>query len=116
MQCLRSWDKPSDTTLYADFIVQSYYITYMGLDGGANPPDNPTTYNIESPTIKLEPPTKVGYTGSWDISVIPHGSTGNIVISVSWDLEELLSSKHQWQRYRIDGRQRRQRRQWRERG
>ncbi len=87
VQCLRNWDKPTDAVLSADFIIQNYQINYMGLDGGSNHPDNPTAYNIESPTIQLNDPSRPGYIGSWDISSIPHGSTGNITVTAIWSLE-----------------------------
>ena len=71
-------------TLYAKWITGSYQITY-DLDGGVA--NNPTYYDIETPTFTLEAPTKTGYTfKGWtgsngetpQLSVtIEQGTTGN---------------------------------------
>lgn len=50
-----------DKTLYAKWDLATYNVTY-DLDGGTNHPSNPATYTINSSTIILENPTKVGYT------------------------------------------------------
>lgn len=48
-------------TVYAKWNPNPLPITYY-LDGGTNSLNNPTTYNVETPTITLENPTKPGYT------------------------------------------------------
>ena len=74
-------------TLYAKWNRETYTITYH-LDGGENDANNPSTYTVESATINLANPTKVGYTfNGWysngeftgdQVAQIAHGSTGNV--------------------------------------
>ena len=62
-----------------------YTITY-NMHGGTNDPGNPDTYNVESPTITLEDPTRAGYTfeGWTPTDTIPTGSTGNKTFDATW--------------------------------
>lgn len=72
-------------TLYARWTPITYAITY-NLDGGENSQLNPESYTIETPTINLADPSKLGSTFvGWfsdaqytnESSSIPVGSTGN---------------------------------------
>ena len=76
-----------DITLYAKLTPINYNITY-NLNGGTNNPANPSTYNIESPTITLQNPTREGYTftGWTEGNSIPHGSTGDKTFTANWKL------------------------------
>lgn len=71
---------------------KSYTITYE-LDGGANAPENPASYNVETETIPLKDPVKKGYTFvGWfkdaefttQVTEIAQGSTGNIILYAKW--------------------------------
>ena len=84
------WDydfaKPitENTEITAEWEIITYSIDY-DMNGGANAVENPTTYTVESNTIDFATPTKTGYTFTgWNISAIPHGSTGNKTISANW--------------------------------
>jgi len=83
-------------TLYAKFVRVSYVIDYE-LDGGTNNAGNPDEYNVETATITLLDPSKVGYTfNGWfsdeelttPITSIPTGTTGDITIYASFTLSE----------------------------
>ena len=83
-----------DTTLYADWELINYTISYI-LNGGENHQDNPEYYTIYSPTIILQdPPLKTGFTFErWyedaefnnAITEITSGSTGDITVYAKWD-------------------------------
>ena len=84
----------ANTTLYAQWTVVPYTITY-DLKGGAASPANPTSYTLEAATITLANPTKTEYefagwsgtgiTGDPVMTVtIPAGSTGNRVYTANW--------------------------------
>ena len=66
-----------------------YTITY-NLDGGTNANENPISYNVETETITLKVPTKIGYSfegwykGEEKIIQITKGSTGNITLTAKW--------------------------------
>lgn len=66
--------------LYAVYELINYEITYEG----ANKLNNRTNYNVETPTFKLENPTKKGYkfvgwyNGDKLVTEITKGTTGNI--------------------------------------
>ena len=76
-----------DTTLYAQWKAIDYTLSY-DLQGGTLSTSNPTSYNVESVAIKLNNPSKAGYTfDGWtgtsvdstlskDV-IISTGSTGN---------------------------------------
>ncbi len=93
--------KPTDCenkTFYAKWNIIKYTITYE-MNGGTNNTLNPIEYTIESPTIKLYSPTRVGYkflewytkkttkydTKTTTVTEIPTGSMGDIVLHASWD-------------------------------
>ncbi len=83
----QNWDISEDCTLYPDWKVTVYYITYANLLDGINPAENPTVYTMESETITLINPYGreiYGYEGSWDIPDIPKGSIGDKKITVEW--------------------------------
>ena len=76
--------------LYASWTIITYEITYY-LDGGTNPPSNPSTYTVEN-GITFADPTKTGYTflGWFDINEnqvtsIVTGTTGNEVLTAHWN-------------------------------
>ncbi len=81
-----STDITSDTTLYALWAVDEYYLTY-DLDGGTVPGTNPDAFTIESDDIVLCNPVKEGYDFvGWQVDglaetmknvTIPKGSVGN---------------------------------------
>lgn len=94
----RAWDKEAPTsTLYAKWELTQYNITY-NLAGGTNSNNNPSQYNIESPTIVLEAPTRSGYrfirrkdsSGS-TVTQIPTGSHGNITLTAEWAYEYTIT-------------------------
>lgn len=80
-------------TLYAKWNIINYNITY-NLDGGSVVTENPTTYNIETPTFSLNNPTQPGYTfDGWtgtglneatQTVTIAQGSTGNRSYTANW--------------------------------
>ena len=86
----------SDATIniYPQWTPNNYTISY-NLDGGTVS-GNPTSYNVETPTITLKNPTKPGFTfkgwtGSNGTSVqtsvtIAKGSTGNKSYTANWAL------------------------------
>ena len=88
-----------DATYTATFNAIDYDINYM-LNGGVNNAANPTSYNIESSTISLLNPTKLGYTfGGWydnaglsgtAITSIPAGSTGDKTFYAKWQKDASL--------------------------
>ena len=89
---LKVWDEKSDKTLYAQWI-ENYTITY-NLDGGTA--SNKTSYNIETPTVTLNNPTRTGYKfigwSGTDIDgmsmevVIPSISTGYREYTANWEI------------------------------
>ena len=82
--------------LYANWKVESYTITYSGIDEDTtNPNADITTYTIESDTISLADASKTGYTfdGWFDaegnkVTSIDKGSTGNRAFEAQWTIEE----------------------------
>lgn len=86
------WDKniiPSGT--WGDIEIKAIWyspcnftINYNTL-GGTNPISNPHTYTYEDPTIILLPPEWAAYkNGSWNITSIPQGSSGDINVIAKW--------------------------------
>ena len=78
----------TNDTLIAHWSKDVYSITYVINNGVANDPNNPSSYEVDSPTITLAPLSKVGYTflGWYDqnnqlIETIPTGSTGNLTLT-----------------------------------
>jgi len=77
-----------DTTLYANFSIITFTISYE-LDGGTNDVVNPGTYTVESEKIVLSDATKTGYTfEGWyadagfnqQVTSIPKGSNGDTTL------------------------------------
>jgi len=89
-----------DTTLYAKWSLQTYYINYE-LDGGTNNLSNPETFNIDTPTITLEAPTKNGYTfmGWYDNSNFI--GTLKLEIPAGTTLSQTLYAKFEINQYTI---------------
>ncbi|MDY3907631.1 MAG: InlB B-repeat-containing protein, partial [Candidatus Enterosoma sp.] len=79
-------------TLVATFDVDSYSITYEGLEGATN--TNPTSYKADSETIQLaNPGSRAGYTftgwtlGGNKVTSIPAGTTGDLTLTATWDAD-----------------------------
>ncbi len=83
-------------TLYAKWTINTYTITYSGIDEDAtNPNADINTYTVESNTISLADASKTGYTfdGWFDaegnkVTSIDKGSTGNKTFTAQWTIEE----------------------------
>lgn len=83
-----------DIVLYAGFDTEKYHITYNTYGGELT--YAPTEYTIETNTIILPEPARIGYDFSgWyqtpdctglAVYAIPRGSTGDIVLYASWDV------------------------------
>lgn len=83
------------TIVFSDFTTINYSISY-NLNGGTNPSNAITSYNINSNAITLPTPTKTGHTfGGWfdnsgltgtAITSIPSGSTGNKTYYAKWSV------------------------------
>lgn len=82
--------------LYAKWQKTKYTITYV-LNGGKNDKDNPSKYYITTSTIKLDNPTRKGYTfKGWykdskfksKVSKITKGSTGNKKFYAKWQAND----------------------------
>ena len=66
-----SYTFTADKTLYPEYAIDSYAITY-NLDGGslATGVTNPTSYNVKSSNITLNNPTKTGYVfNGWEETI-----------------------------------------------
>ncbi|GHV72251.1 hypothetical protein FACS1894201_00410 [Bacteroidia bacterium] len=74
-------------TFTAQWSPTPYNIIYV-LDGGTNHTSNPATYTIESSSITLQNPAKIGYTFTrWtEGSSIAAGSTENKVFTAEWSV------------------------------
>ena len=81
-----------DTVVYAKWELDTFDIQYV-LDGGNNNPNNPVIYTIESNTIVLENPDKIGFIfDGWftnslysdNVGSIPEGSAGDLTIYAKW--------------------------------
>ena len=89
----RTWNKTANSTLYAQWSVVTYTISY-NLAGGAVTTANPANYNIETATFTLNNPVRTGYTfAGWTGSngetpqttvQIAKGSTGNKTYTANW--------------------------------
>jgi len=82
----------TNLTLHARWTPITYNITYH-LNGGTNHSANPATFDVTTPTITLQAPTKTHFTfaGWWteaiggsQVSSISVGSTGNRVFHARW--------------------------------
>ena len=88
------WNLTDDVTLYADWQIVTYNITYV-LNGGETIGENPTEYTIESQDITLADPTgKHTFTGWYKdealkekITVITNRSFGDITLYADWKHE-----------------------------
>ena len=88
-----TWLLNSDVTVYAQWTVNTYKISYT-LNGGTNASGNPSSYTIESDAISLAAPTRTGYTFTgWTGSngttaqtsvTIAKGSTGDKNYTANW--------------------------------
>jgi uncharacterized repeat protein (TIGR02543 family) len=68
-----------DKHFYAKWNLTTYNINYV-LYGGTNHPGNPATYNIETPTIILQTPTRDGY--SFEAWYYDSAFTGNAATEI----------------------------------
>ena len=77
------------TTLYAQWELANYPITYEGLEGADNP-DNPTGYTVNDELVLRAPGKRDGYVfGGWKvgetpISYIPKNTTGAKTLTANW--------------------------------
>ncbi|MBQ7637794.1 MAG: InlB B-repeat-containing protein [Clostridia bacterium] len=87
----RTWNKTSDTTLYAKWSLASYTITYVDSDGTtALTGLTPTSYNITS-TSTLPAASKTGYTfGGWEVVT----AVGNWSTSAPYAANTSLTGKY----------------------
>lgn len=76
-------------TYTANYEKIVYNIIYE-LNGGTNAETNPSTYTIETDTIRLENPTKTGYNFvCWNEgNIIPNGSTEHKTFTAKWETIE----------------------------
>ena len=77
-------------TLYAQWELNTYTITYNNLNGGVNAASNPSSYTVED-TVVLQPAEKTGFrfVGWFDdagnqITQIAKGTTGEINLNAQW--------------------------------
>ena len=88
------WNLTNDVTLYADWQIVTYNITYV-LNGGETIGENPTEYTIESQDITLADPTGKHTFIGWykdealkeKITVITNRSFGDITLYADWQHE-----------------------------
>ena len=88
------WNLTNDVTLYADWQIVTYTITYV-LNGGDTIGANPTEYDIESQDIPLAAPTGKHTFVGWykdealkeKITVITNRSFGDITLYADWQHE-----------------------------
>ena len=80
---------------YAKWNIVEYEIVYI-MGKGANNEENPVSYTVETPTIKLQPPTKKGYHfDGWyydadfvnTATQITEGSTGKVKLYAKWEIK-----------------------------
>ena len=94
----RKWDKVANTTLYAQWSIETYTITY-NLNGGTNPAGAPSSYTVETATFDLPTPTRTstsdtdyGFLGWYEnsgltgnkVTQITRGTTGNKTYWAKW--------------------------------
>ena len=87
-----------EKTFTASWEIINYDIIY-NLDGGINNSLNPNDYNINTPDIVLNDPTKLGYKfiGWSDNGTIVSGSIGKKTFTANWEIENYTIS------YNLDG-------------
>ena len=101
-----SADDGATVDLYALWSKDTYTITY-DLNGGTNNPNNPDKFQVDTPAITLQDPTKPGYTFTgWtgpngntpqkDVQIVP-GTTGDKTYTANW------SAKHYQVTYKANG-------------
>lgn len=85
-----------DVTYYAKWTVIPYSISYE-LDGGTNPAENPSQYNVLTGTVTLLDPAKMGYAfAGWytdadyttQVTTIPAGSTDDVTLYAKWTVNQ----------------------------
>ena len=91
----KNWDKTAAATLYAQWNLVNYTITY-NLNGGNVSTANPASYNVTTNTFTLNNPTRAGYTFvGWTGSngetpqttvQIAKGSTENKTYTANWEV------------------------------
>ena len=106
------WTYTKDITLYAQWTLNTYTITY-NLNGGAVSTANPTSYNVTTATFTLNNPSKTGYifagwTGSNGTTAqtsvsIAKGSTGNKSYTANWTANPKTPYKVVHQQMGLDG-------------
>ena len=80
-----------DITVTAVWEIITYNINY-DLDEGTLTSKNPSTYNVETATITLNEPEKLGYkflgwyNGQTKVETIKQGSTGDISLVAKWEV------------------------------
>lgn len=94
----------ADTTIYAQWTINTYTITY-DLAGGSHGSTHPANYNITSDTFTISQPTKTGHTFTgWTVNTAPtwgsgsttsgkdikvaKGSYGNIKLTATWSVNK----------------------------
>ncbi|MGN0140786.1 MAG: DUF5722 domain-containing protein, partial [Roseburia sp.] len=86
------WGDGTSIELYAVWKKVTYKITYK-LNGGKNSSKNPTQYTVDTATVKLESPTRDGYSfKGWykekqfktKVTEITKGSAGNLTLYAKW--------------------------------
>ena len=91
-------------TVYAEWEIIDYTITYENVDGATN--NNPATYTVLTEGVTLQDPTKAGYTfEGWftdsefetAFTGITEGSTGNITVYADWKIIDYTIT------YNLDG-------------
>lgn len=85
-----------DMTLYAEFSLINYTITYE-LSEGINSADNPASFTVETPTFSLADPERENYifkgwlageqTQPQYAPVIEQGTVGNLTFTAVWERE-----------------------------
>ena len=104
----------NNVTLYAKWEAITYSITYE-LDEGTNNPGNPASYTIDTETITLKDPARLGYTfkgwyttsdfSGFSVTEIAIGSTGNITLYAKWEAVEYTVSFVNWDDSEISSKQ-----------
>lgn len=78
-----------DVVVYAKWEPIEYNISYKNLKGAVNPPENPSKYTYESPTITFVKPTEnlpIGYTWKcWSPKSIRYCSVHAKTITACWE-------------------------------
>ncbi|MGN0808133.1 MAG: InlB B-repeat-containing protein [Candidatus Coproplasma sp.] len=91
---LSVWNIADDITVYADWSVNEYTITY-NLNGGNNDEVNPVKYTVEDNNITLAEATKAGYTfKGWysdaefteSVTQIDVSQTKNVELFAKWEV------------------------------